>query len=100
MWAQIIKSRAKPGKEAEIRNLPQEFQTQDPDSAMPMTEIFTCTNQNDPSEYYTFVVFESEAKARENEGTSGQMAQVKRMRELYEGEPEFVGLNVEYHRSR
>lgn len=67
---------------------------------MPMAEIFTCSNQSDPSEYYTFVVFESEAKARENEGGPGQAAQVKRMRELYEGEPEFVDLNVEYHRTR
>lgn len=100
MWAQLIKSRTKPGKEAEIRNLPQEFQAQHPDSPMPMAEIFTCSNQKDPSEYYTFIVFENEAKARENEGSPAQAARVKRMRELYEGEPEFVDLNVEYHMSR
>lgn len=98
MWAQLIKSRAKPGKEEEIRNLPQEFEAQG--QTMPMRHIFTCRNQKDPSEYYTFVVFESEEAARQNEASPEGAARVKRLMELYEGSPEYVDLNVEYHRSQ
>jgi len=98
MWAQLIKSRAKPGKEEEIRNLPQEFEAQG--SSMPMMQVFTCSNQKDPSEYYTLIVFENEAAARQSEASPEAAARVKRMMELFEGPPEYVDLNVEYHRSR
>jgi heme-degrading monooxygenase HmoA len=98
MWAQLIKSRAKPGKEEEVRNLPREFEAQG--GTPPFVQIFTCTNQNDPSEHYTFVVFESEAAARQNERSPEQAQRVERFREVYEGEPEFVDLNVDYHHFR
>jgi heme-degrading monooxygenase HmoA len=98
MWAQLIKSRAKPGKEEEIRNLPQEFEAQG--DTMPFRQIFTCANQQDPSEYYTFIVFESEEAARQNEGSAEQAKRVERLQELYDGQPEFVDLNVLYHRSQ
>ena len=98
MWAQLIKSRAKPGKEAEIRNLGNEFEAQG--GTMPMQYLFTCTNQNDPTEYYTFAVFESEEAARQNESSPEQAGRVNRMQELFDGQPEFVDLNVEFHRSR
>lgn len=98
MWAQVIKSRAKPGKEEEIRNLPQEFEAM---GGMPaFLHLFACSNQNDPTEYYTFIVFESEEAARANERTREQDRRVERMRELYEGEPEFVDLDVVYHRAQ
>ena len=98
MWAQLIKSRAKPGKEEEIRNLPQEFEAQG--DTLPFVQIFTCSSQSDPSEYYTFVVFESEEAARQNESSPEQARRVQRLGELYEGPPEFVDLNVVYHRAR
>lgn len=98
MWAQLIKNRAKPGKEEEIRNLPREFEAQGGEP--PFVQLFACQDQNDPSQYYTFVVFESEEAARRNEGSPEQAKRVERMRELYEGRPEFVDLNVLHHRGR
>lgn len=99
MWAQLIKSRIKPGKEEEVRNLPQELDSQMGGEA-PFVAIFACTNQNDPSESYTFVVFESEEAARQNERSPEQAQRFQRFQELYEGQPEYVDLNVEYHLSR
>jgi heme-degrading monooxygenase HmoA len=98
MWAQIIKSRAKPGKEQEIRQLPQEFEGNMGDAGP--DRLIVLQNQNDPSEYYTVVFFESEAKARENENSPEQARRLERIRELYEGPPEFVDLNVVYERNR
>ena len=98
MWAQLIKTRVKPGKEEELRNLPQEFEAQG--GTPPFVHIFTCNNQNDPSEYYTFVVFESQEAARSNEASPEQAQRIERMQDLYEGQPEYVDLNVEFQRSR
>ena len=100
MWAQLIKARAKSGKEEEIRNLPQEIQGMTGGGQMPMLQVFSCSNQKDPQEFYTFVVFESEEAARENERSSQQAAIGQHMSELFEGPPEFVDLNVDYHLSR
>jgi hypothetical protein len=98
MWAQLIKSQAKPGKDEEIRNLPQEFEAQG--GTPPFVQLFTCSNQSNPSEHYTFVVFESEEAARQNEASPEQAKRIERMRELYQGQPEFVDLNVLHHQSR
>ncbi len=100
MWAQLIKSRAKPGKEKDIRNLPKEFRAQSGETTPLWVAITTGVNQNDPSEYYTLVIFDNEEKARENERSPEQAKRVERMRELYEGPPEFIDLDVVYHESR
>jgi antibiotic biosynthesis monooxygenase (ABM) superfamily enzyme len=95
MWAQIIKSRVKPGKEEEARQLPREIEANMGDTGP--KRIFVLQNQNDPSEHYTIVFFENEAKARENENSPEQAKRVERLREVYE-QPEFVDLIVAYER--
>ncbi len=64
MFAQLIKSRIKPGKEQDAQELPQELDA-DNAASTPWVAITTSVNRNDPGEYYTLVVFESEEKARE-----------------------------------
>lgn len=99
MWAQLIKSRIKPGKEEEVRNLPQEFDAQTGGDTPGFLAMFSCTNQNDPSESYTFVVFESEEAARRSESSPEQAKRLERLQELFD-QPEYVDLNVEYHQTR
>ncbi len=100
MWAQLIKSRIKPGKEQEARTLPREFETQAAGATPPWVSITNAVNQNNPNETYTLVIFESEEKARENERSPEQAKRVERMMEVFEGRPEFVDLEVLYHGSR
>jgi heme-degrading monooxygenase HmoA len=57
-------------------------------------------NQNDPREYYTLVIFESEAAARENERSPQQAKRLERFQQIFEGPPEYVDLNVVHDRSR
>ena len=100
MWAQLVKARAKAGKEEEIRNLTREFEAQAGGGSPPWTYLFACSSQNEPSVHYTFVVFESEAAARQNESSPEQEKRMQRFQELFEGQPEYVDLIVEEHRSR
>jgi heme-degrading monooxygenase HmoA len=51
-------------------------------------------NQEDPQEYYTVIVFESEEQARAGERELEQDPLFQRVRSLGEGTPEFVNLNV------
>lgn len=99
MWAQLIKSRVKPGKEDEARNLPREFEEAAHGTSPPWVAITASVNENNPGEYYTLVIFESEAKARENEQSPEQTKRFERMMELFDGQPEFVDLEVLYHHS-
>ncbi len=99
MWAQLIKSRIRPGKEEEARNLPQEFDAQAHGTSPSWVAMTTSVNQKNPSEYYTLVIFESEEKARENERSPEQAKRVERMMEIFDGQPEFVDLDVVFHHS-
>ncbi len=97
MWAQIIKMRLKPGKEAGLESLLEQLQaTEQPGSGLVRTT--TMTDQKDPSLVYTMVVFESEeqARAREQDPRREEGLQNVRamMAEMFEGAPEFVDLNV------
>jgi heme-degrading monooxygenase HmoA len=100
MWAQLIKSRVKPGKEEEARNLSNEFEAEAQGATPPWISITTCANTKDPSEFHTLVIFESEEKARENERSPEQQKRVQRLMDVYEGQPEFIDLDVVYHGSR
>jgi heme-degrading monooxygenase HmoA len=99
MWAQLIKARIRPGKEEEARNIVQEFESELGGATPPWQQITVCQNQRDPSEVYTLVVFESEEKARENERSPEQDRRYRRLTEVYEGQPEFVDMNVVFQRS-
>jgi antibiotic biosynthesis monooxygenase (ABM) superfamily enzyme len=97
MWAQLIKMRLKPGKEAGLESLLEHLQaTEQPGSGL--VRSTTMTDQKDPSWVYTMVVFESEeqARAREQDQRRTQGLQNVRatMAEMFEGAPEFVDLNV------
>jgi antibiotic biosynthesis monooxygenase (ABM) superfamily enzyme len=93
MWAQIIKTRMKPGVEqdmAEVRDQMRERVGQRPG----LIRSMFMQNQNDPREYYTIIVFESEEQARAGERELDQDPLLQRVRSLGEGTPEYVDLNV------
>jgi hypothetical protein len=97
MWAQLVKMRIKPGKESEVNALSQMLKAaEQPDSGWIRT--LTMTDQKDPSIAYTFVVFESEEKARAREADPRRndlLAEARaKMAEVFEMPPEFVDLNV------
>jgi quinol monooxygenase YgiN len=97
MWTQIIKTRVKPGKEAEIQTLMDEFKSQErPDSGL--VRSTTARDQKDPNTLYMIVTFESEEKARLREQDPARQEGLAKAREimadLFEGPPEFIDLNV------
>ncbi len=100
MWAQIIKARIKPENASEIRKLEGEFETRSRSQNTGWVKSIGLQNANDPDEYYDIVFFESEERARENEGSPGQAELIARLQSLFDGQPEFVDCNVLYEGSR
>ena len=97
MWAQLISMRLKPGKEAEVPGLLEQLRAaEQPESGLVRTTAMRA--QLDPQRVYTFVVFESEEKARAREQDPRRQAALEGVRatmaELFEGPPEFVDLEV------
>ena len=97
MWTQIIKTRVKPGKEAELEALMDEFKSHEqPGSGL--VRSTTARDQNDPDILYMIVTFESEEKARAREQDErrqeGLQAVRQVMAEMFEGPSEFIDLNV------
>lgn len=97
MWAQIIKTRVKPGSEAEIAVLMDQFKAaEQADSGL--IRSTTMRDQNDPDSLYIMVVFDSEesARAREHDPRreAGLAAARETMGRIFEGAPEFIDLNV------
>jgi quinol monooxygenase YgiN len=99
MWAQLIKMRIREGKEAEVRQLPKEFESGEMGEGR-WVRMIALENQSDPREFYTLVIFESEAAARENEQSPQQAKRLERIQQLFEGPREFVDLNVVHDSSR
>ena len=103
MWAQLITTRLKPGKEAELPKLIEQLREFE-QSGSGLVHSIAMQDQKDPSRVYMFVMFESEeaARARENdprrqEGLQGARAT---MAEIFDGTPEFVDLTVVDEMSR
>ena len=97
MWAQLIKTRLRPGREDGMRQLSEELRAfEQPGSGLVRSTAMR--DQNDPSQVYMLVVFESEEKAREREKNratqEGFEAVRATMAEIFEGPPEFVDLIV------
>ena len=97
MWAQMITTRLKPGKEGDLPKLVEQLQAvEQPGSGL--VRSTTMRDQNDPSRAYMLVVFESEekARARENDSRRQEGLQTARatMAEIFDGPPEFVDLVV------
>ena len=97
MWAQLITTRLKPGKEDGLPNLIEQMQAiEQPGSGLLRSTAMQ--DQRDPSRVFMLVVFESEEKARGRENDAkrqkGLKAARETMAEIFDGAPEFVDLTV------
>jgi quinol monooxygenase YgiN len=97
MWAQLITTRLKPGREGDLQKLIDELRaTEQPGSGL--VRSMGMLDQKDPSRAYMLVVFESEEKARERESDprreEGMQKARTLMAEIFDGAPEFVDLTV------
>jgi len=97
MWAQIIKTRLKPGKDAELAVLLEQLNAaEQPGSGL--LRRTAMRDQKDPTVLYLMVVFDSEesARAREEDPRRAEGLQAARatMAEILDGPPEFIDLDV------
>jgi hypothetical protein len=97
MWAQLIKTRLKSGKEGELTRLYEQLRAaEQPGSGL--LRSLAMHDQRDPSSVYMLVLFESEeaARARESDPRRQERLQDARatMAEIFDGPPEFTDLVV------
>ena len=97
MWAQLITTRLKPGREGDVPRLIEELEAaEQPGSGL--LRSTTMVDQKDSSRVLTFVVFESEEKARAREQDPRRQEGLAKARaimtEILDGAPEFVDLTV------
>jgi quinol monooxygenase YgiN len=98
MWAQLITTRLKPGKQdADLLVLTEQLRaSEQPGSGL--VRSLAMRDQNDPSRLYMFVLFESEEKARAREQDPLRQEALQGVRatmaETFDGPPEFVDLTV------
>jgi quinol monooxygenase YgiN len=97
MWAQMITTRLKPGKEGDLPRLVEQLKAaEQPGSGLLRSSAMQ--DQKDPNRVYMLVMFESEEKARERENdprrSEGMQAARATMAEIFEGAPEFTDLTV------
>lgn len=97
MWAQLIKMRTKPGQHVGVQALLQELDAAEPRGSGLVRSI-AMQDQNDPSQVYVLVIFESEEVARIREQDPARQEALGAMRammaDVFEGPPEFVDLTV------
>jgi quinol monooxygenase YgiN len=91
MWAQLVKTKVKPGREAEVEDLQRQLEERD-NPATRRSMVFA--RQDNPLEHYVLVLFESEEAARHHEQHPEQHQLVMQLRDCYEEEPEFIDLNL------
>lgn len=97
MWAQIIKTKLKDGRDSDYVDLMKHFQaTEKPNSGL--VHSYAARDQDDPSNVYMIVVFESEEKARTREADADRQAQLEPARqimsEIFDGPVEFLNLDI------
>ena len=97
MWAQLMTMRLKPGKEGDLAKVYAQLRaTEQPGSGLVRT--IALKDDKDPSRVYTFVMFESEEKARARELDESRQEALQPVRalmaEIFDGPPEFVDLTV------
>ena len=97
MWTQIIKTRIKPGKDAELAALMDQFKaTEQPNSGLVWSAAMR--DRKDPNSVYMVVTFESEEKARTREQDPDRQKALEParriMEEIFDGPPEFIDLDV------
>jgi heme-degrading monooxygenase HmoA len=102
MWVQMLKTRVKSGQEATVEQLPQEMdeRMQREGQGAGPKRVMVLQDQQDPRAYFTLLFFESEAKAREYEGSPEQEAVKERMMQIWEGPPQFTDLNLVHEGTR
>lgn len=97
MWAQLITTRLKPGKEGDLPRLVEQLKAAE-QRGSGLLRSSAMQDQKDPSRVYMLVMFESEEKAREREDdprrSEGLQAARATMAEIFEGAPEFTDLTV------
>ena len=97
MWAQLITTRLKSGREGELHKLYEQLrEAEQPGSGL--VRSLAMHDQKDPSRVYMLVLFESEEKARVREQDPKRQERLQEARrtmsEIFEGPPEFVDLVV------
>jgi quinol monooxygenase YgiN len=97
MWAQLITTRLKPGRENDLPLLVEQLRvTEQPGSGL--VRSLAMQDQKDPGRVYMLVVFESEERARERENDPRREDGLKTARatmaEMFDGAPEFLDLVV------
>ena len=97
MWAQLITTRLKPGREGDVPRFVEELEAaEQPGSGL--LRSTTMIDQKDPSRVFTLVVFESEEKARAREQDPRRQQGLAKARvimaEIFDGSPEFVDLTI------
>jgi heme-degrading monooxygenase HmoA len=97
MWAQMITSRLKPGRDDDLATLITQLKAaEEPGSGL--IHSTATRDSKDPSRVIMFVVFESEEKARQRESDPRREEKLRAARttmmEIFEGAPEFTDLTV------
>ncbi len=97
MWAQLITTRLKPGREGDLPRLEDALRkVEQPGSGLIRSLLMR--DEKDPRQAYMLVVFESQekARARESDPRRQEGLQTARalMAEIFDGPPEFVDLTV------
>lgn len=97
MWAQMITSRLKPGRDGDLERLTAQLKAaEQPNSGL--VHATATRDAKDPNRVIMFVVFESEEKARERENDSSRQEKLQEARttmmEIFDGAPEFTDLTV------
>jgi heme-degrading monooxygenase HmoA len=93
----MITTRLKPGREDDLPMVVAQLRTAE-QAGSGLVHSTTTRDMKNPSRVITFVVFESEEKARERENDprrqEGLQAARATMMEIFEGAPEFTDLTV------
>ena len=97
MWAQLITTRLKAGKEGELSTLVDQLRAaEQPGSGL--VRSLALQDRSDPGQVYMLVIFESEdaARARENDPrrADGLAAARATMAEIFDGAPTFADLDL------
>lgn len=97
MWAQLVKTRVKPGREAEVEDFQRQLEGRN-NPAWMRTMIFH--RPDNPREHYILALFESEESARHHEQHPEQHALVMRLLDCYEEPPEVIDLELDKETGR
>jgi quinol monooxygenase YgiN len=94
MWAQLIKARIKPGQEEAFRQTYDEMLDHEREHPTGMVRNYSFRSLKDPGVLYGLIIFESEEKARARERDPETLRVVMRLRDVMDGQPEFVDLSL------